>query len=157
MSIPLHDDYLFCGPALVNRLREMLSAADAPLVPAEDVLHIEQLSQAIANMGTRSPVVFVLWDGEGMGSGRQESQYGAARIMHQYWTVMLYVRSASQVIPDARHITAGPLMSRIHMAIAGWKPSGAVQPFHRASPGKRPQYMTNGAMYPLTFSIDLHY
>ncbi len=150
---PIRDDYLFVGPQIVQRLREQM----AGLVPASDVLHIEQLGQAAANMGTRSPVVFVLWDGEGMGSGQRELNTGVARIMHQVWTVILYVRNASQVALDSRNLAAGPLMSAIHLALAGWRPEGSVHPFHRTSPGKKPQYPDNGGMYPLSFSIDLHY
>lgn len=152
---PMHDDYLFVGPKIVQRLRDQM----AGLVQPMDVLHIEHLRQAAANIGTRSPVIFVLWDGEGMGSGQREANNGAARIMHQIWTVCLYVRNASQVALDARNLEAGPLMSKIHMALAGWKPGGSIHPMHRTSPGKRPQYPTDSmsAMYPLSFSIDLHY
>lgn len=152
---PIHEDYLFVGPLIVQRLRDQM----AGLVQPVDVMSIEHLRQAAANMGTRSPVVFVLWDGEGMGSGVRDANHGSARILHQIWTVCLYVRNASQVVPAARDLDAGPMLSRIHVALAGWRPEGSIHPFHRTSPGKRPQYPADSAsaMYPLSFSIDLHY
>ena len=69
----------------------------------------------------------------------------------------LFDITSGQVVLDGRNLAAGPLMSAIHIALAGWRPDGSVHAFHRTSPGKKPQYPDNGGMYPLSFSIDLHY
>lgn len=152
MALPaLQADYLFVGQAIVARIQSAV-----PQIAPTDVMLIEQISQAGAQQGPRGPLVWVLWEGEqfAQGEGRQAMD-GGAQQSTQLWTVILHVRNASQVQDDARNATAGPLLSALHRALAGWRPDGVVRGLHRA-PGRRPDYQPNSALYPLTFGISLH-
>lgn len=151
---PLAQDYLFVGPLIVERLRDRL--APSGLTP-DRVQHIEDLATSMANLGTVSPLVYVLWEGEVEAAGPSEMPSGLSRIVRQLWSVVVYVRSASQVQSDARHMTAGPLLSSVHLALAAWRPDGSPHAFHRRPAKVRPQFLASGGLYPIGFSIDLFY
>lgn len=144
-------DYLFCRKLIEARLQaqvEMLAAEGS-------VVGIEQFKQAVERT-IFAPTAFVLWEGDSFDTGPTgQALQGAAQIVRQSWTVLLAVRNADQVNADARHESAGELLSAIHKALAGWVPAGAPKPFRRAQ-GRKASYQPNVALYPLTFDILLH-
>ena len=146
MSALLLLDYLFLGPLITERLRAVVTGLD-------QVDGIEELAQASEAkvIGSRA---FVLWDGESFAGEPGRAGGGARQIVTHTWTVLLAVRNASQVDPAARNTSAGPHLSAIHKALAGWTPDGVFRPFIRVN-GRKPNYRANVALYPLTFSIDL--
>jgi hypothetical protein len=151
MATPaLQADYLFVGPLIVDRLR-----ATVPQIAPTDVMRIEELAQAGTGQAARGPLAYVLWDGEQFPQAQGQAMQGAAQQAVQLWTVVVQVRNASQVQDDARNTSAGPLLSAVHLALAGWKPEGAVHALHRV-PGHKPNYQPNSGLYPLTFGIALH-
>lgn len=141
-------DYLFLAPLIEQRLREEIAEG----VPVEG---IEQLSQVVDAAELRPFVMYVMWGGdrvpqvEGARSGQ-----GASQVLYQRWIVWLRVRNASTADKAARNLAAGPLLSAIHKAIAGWVPGGAFKPFLRAQ-GVPPDYKAASGMYPLAFEINL--
>lgn len=144
-------DYLFVGALLQARLREQVPALSA----LGAVEGIESLAQA-SEKNITAPKVFLLWEGERFDTGPQGSALGGAtQIVGQQWSALLAVRNAAQNTPDARNSAAGPLMSAIHKAIAGWTPPGGFRPFRRTQ-GRKPNYTANVGLYPLTFELSLH-
>jgi|JI10StandDraft_1071094.scaffolds.fasta_scaffold1125903_2 hypothetical protein len=136
-------DYLF--------LQELVEARIAAQIGDQlDVQPINQLED-IAGKNLPRDTVFVYWDGERI---PDDAAGGASTMTQQLYTVLLAKRNARQV-KGALNTSAGPQLSALHKAIAGWAPPGAMRPFRRASAGRRPYYGTNVALYPLTFSISL--
>lgn len=144
-------DYLFCRELIKARL----SSQVAMLADEGSVVGIEQFTQAV-DRTISAPTAFVLWEGDTFDTGPNgQALHGAAQIVVQSWTVLLAVRNADQFNADARHESAGPLLSDIHKALAGWVPSGLTRSMRRLQ-GRRPSYQPNRALYPLTFGISLH-
>jgi hypothetical protein len=140
---PIHDDYLFVGQLIQQRLREQL-----PEVPVEG---IEEMALA-GDQDRRQRVVYVMWGGERFSDpgGR-----GTAVNLEQTWLVLLNVRHvAGARDKDARNSTAGPLISAVHMALAGHKLEGTHRPLSRV-PGPRPSYTKDSALFALAFELPL--
>jgi hypothetical protein len=138
-------DYLFVGPLVVARL-----AAELAPVPSEQVETADQLVKEL-----RAKALKVMWAGdriETSESGRAGG--GSSQLIHQRWLVALMLQNAGQKA-DARHTAAGPLLSQVHAALAGWVPEGANRPIRRAPAPLPPQFLPTHAMYPLGFEITL--
>jgi hypothetical protein len=144
-------DYLFAGELIRSRLREQVAGLGAP----DAVQGIETLAQAVEKNIT-APTVFVLWEGDQINTSEQGTAAGGrSQLMRQQWTVLLAVRNATQNAQDARNEAAGPFLSAIHKAVAGWAPEGTVRPFVRAQ-GRKASYTANVGLYPLTFELPLN-
>ena len=142
MANPLHDDYLFLGPLLAQRLREV--------VPGMPVDLCERADQVLA-ADRRTRVLMVLWAGERFG-GRADFS-GAQAVAHR-WLVCLGLNNAG-VQADARNAVAGPLLSAVHLGLAGWKPPGCARPMGRVTAPMAPTFTDTKAVYPLAFEIPL--
>lgn len=139
-------DYLFVGPQIIARLANQI-----PELPVEG---IEDLAQVGAE-DARPQVAFVLWDGDRFDVGPNGSRLaGSAQLLVQTWTVILYAKHASQLQRDARARHAGAYLSRIHAALAAFKPEGAVHALKRAN-GRAPHFTKLSGMFPLSFEIQL--
>lgn len=144
-------DYLFAGELIKARLASQVSE----LASADAVDGVEQLAQAVAR-NINAPRAFVMYEGDVFNtSDAGRAGGGASQIVQQQWSVILAVRNAAQHEGDARNASAGPLLSRVHKALAGWAPPGAVRPFVRVQ-GRRPNYSANVGLYPLTFGLSLN-
>ncbi|MEQ1685456.1 MAG: hypothetical protein ABL916_17570 [Burkholderiaceae bacterium] len=144
-------DYLFAGELIRTRLREQVPGLAAP----DSVQGIETLAQAVEKNIT-APTVFVLWEGDLINTGEQGTAAGGrSQLMRQQWTVLLAVRNATQGDRGARNEAAGPYLSAIHKALAGWAPEGTVRPMLRAQ-GRKATYTANVGLYPLTFDLPLN-
>jgi hypothetical protein len=139
----IHSDHLFAGEQIRQRLRDKLPAG----LPVDG---IEQLAQAGAE-DLRPRAVYVMWDGERFSGVAPRA--GMVEVV-QTWLVLLHVRHASAHDKDARNGVAGPLLSQVHQALAGFTPTGAFRALERAS-GRRPSYTAQSALYPLAFELTL--
>ncbi len=150
MSNPaLLADYLFIGPLIEDRLRGQLPTG----TPVEG---IEQLSQARDAQDLRAVVVYVMWGGDrfdGGDAGRAGG--GASQRLYQRWIAWIRVRNGSVVVKDARNAGAGPLLSAVHKALAGWEPDGALTRKLVRTQGPAPDYQAASGLYPLAFEINL--
>lgn len=142
---PLHDDYLFLAPLIRERV-----AAQVPGLPVEGVA---ELAQIVDSQDQRPQVAFVLWSGDRF---PDTAMGGEATVLFQQWDVWLRVRNASPTNLDAHQETAGPLLSRVHKALAGWKPPGTWRAGMRRTVGPRPNYQRVSGLFPLTFEIPLN-
>lgn len=149
MSNPnLVQDYLFLGPLIEDRLRGEIGQNVA-------VESIEQMSQVRDNADLRELVVYVMWGGDRFNTtegGRAGA--GASQQVYQRWIVWARVRNESTADLAARNRRAGPLLSAIHKALAGWVPEGALRPLVRAQ-GPAPDYRPASGLYPLAFEINM--
>lgn len=151
MSTPaLLLDYLFAGAVIEARLRDQVTE----LAAEGAVQGVEAFSQALER-SISAPTAFVLWEGDLFPTGESSSAAGGkSQIVTQQWSVLLAVRNASQVVRAARNASAGPLLSAIHKALAGWTPEGAYRPMRRIS-GRRASFSPNVGLYPLAFGLPL--
>jgi hypothetical protein len=144
-------DYLFVRPLIVARLAQQVSVFAQP----GSVKGVEELADAIER-GVSAPTAFVFFAGDVFDTSEQgRASNGRSQIVQQQWCVVLVVRNADQIDGAARDTLAGPLMSTIHKALAGWVPDGSARPFVRV-PGARATYNKNVAAYPLTFGLSLN-
>jgi hypothetical protein len=147
MGLPaLAADYLFLAPLIAARLEDQVG--DIPIDVCETP---EQVLQA----DKRTRVLMVLWAGDRVDTGADGSaRGGASQLLHQRWLVMLGISNAGKTA-DARNLAAGPLLSKVHKALAGWTPEGAGRPMRRASAPLQPTFTGSKAVYPLGFEITL--
>ncbi len=137
-------DYLFMQGVLQKRVEVELKALDMP------VGGIQELGEATEANLVRS-TVFVMWQGDRFGD---TAEGGRSQLLHQQWLILLAHVNARQD-RNAHNDSAGPTLSALHKAIAGWTPPDAFKPFRRVQ-GIRPSYRPGkAALYPLTFEIPL--
>lgn len=141
---PIHDDWLFVGPLIQQRLRDQLP--DVPVEGIEDM--------ALAGDQDRRPrAVYVMYGGDGFADpgGR-----GTAVGLEQTWLVLLHLRYVAGAArdKDARNTKAGPLISSLHRALAGHQLPGVHRPLSRVA-GPRPSYLKESALYALAFELPL--
>lgn len=141
---PLHADYLFLGPLIRQRI-----AAQIAGLPVEGVAELQQI---VDSQDQRHQVAFVLWSGDRF---PDTAMGGEASVVFQQWDVWLRVFNASPLNLDGRNDAAGPVLSTLHKALAGWKPEGLFRSFRRMA-GPRPNYQRVSGMYPLSFEITLN-
>lgn len=147
MGLPaLAADYLFVAPLIAARLAEQV-----PDIPVDVCETTDQVLKA----DKRARVLMVLWAGdrvEASESGRAGA--GASQLLHQRWLVMLGLNNVAKAA-DARNVAAGPVLSKVHKALAGWVPEGAGRAMRRASAPLQPTFTSDKAVYPLGFEITL--
>lgn len=147
MGLPAFaDDYLFLGPLIQARLQQLL-----PEMPVDVCERADQVLAA----DKRQRVLMVLWAGDRIPvaeAGRASA--GASQQVFQRWLVMLGISNVGKQ-PDARNVAAGPLLSQVHKALAGWTPEGAARAMQRAQAPLQPTFTDSKAVYPLGFEISL--
>lgn len=148
MGLPaLEADYLFLGPLLVQRLKDQVGD-----VPVEQIERPEQVLAA----DNRSRVLMVMWAGDVVPASEPgRAAGGASQKITQRWLVLLAVQNVGMTAA-ARQDGAGPWLSRIHKALAGWKPEGAVHPLTRASSSMAPDFTKTKGLFPMGFEIQLN-
>jgi len=140
-SVP--DDYLAAGAAIIERLRQQVPEL-------RDVLTMEDAAQ-VQESAVASPVAYVAYDGDTLGDGVVR---GAPQVVTQRWLVVLAVRSARQQ-RAATHEAAGPLLSKIIAALAGFTPPPLRRPLRRTTT-PRVNYRPGGlTLYPLAWAGEL--
>jgi hypothetical protein len=140
------EDYLFVAPLLAARLESLL-----PEIPV-DVCETED---QVLKADRRARVLMVMWAGDRVDAGDNgRAREGASQLVHQRWLVVLGLNNVAKGA-DARNVAAGPLLSRVHKALAGWTPLGAGRALRRASAPLRPTFTESKAVYPLGFEITL--
>ena len=149
MGLPaLLDDYLFLGPLICQRLKDRI--AD---VPVEMIERPEQ----VFDEDQRQAVLMVLWAGDVFPAGEgSRSGGGTSQAFEQRWLVILGLRNVG-VGKAARVVGAGPLLSRIHKALAGWEPKPhCPRPLARANAPLKPDFTKSKALFPLGFAVTLN-
>jgi hypothetical protein len=147
MGLPaLVDDYLFIGPLIVARL-----AAEVADIPVDLVERPEQVLEA----DKRQRVIMVMWAGDRFVEGESgRAAGGASQALRQRWLVIFATNNVGKAAA-ARTQGAGPVLSSVHRALAGWTPEGAARPMQRANAPLQPTFTQAKAVYPLGFEIAL--
>lgn len=141
-------DYLAPWDLIMERLRDQVPELQAVL-SAPDLAAIREDQQ-------RTPNAQVMYDGDDVASGDGASAgRGAAQVVYQRYLVYLCVRN----VRDPGRLAgafgeAGPLVSKIIKALAGWQPSSDFRPLRRTSAGK-PLYSPGYVYFPVGFSTQL--
>ncbi len=147
MGLPaLADDYLFLAPLISARLEDQVGGFPVDVCETTD---------QVLKADKRARVLMVMWAGDRIDTTDAGSaRGGASQLLHQRWLVVLGLSNAGKV-PDARNLAAGPVLSKVHKALAGWTPAGAARPMRRASAPLQPTFVGAKAVYPLGFEITL--
>jgi hypothetical protein len=147
MGLPaLAADYLFLAPLIAARLEDQVG--DMPIDVCET-------TDQVLKADKRARVLMVLWAGDRIDtSDAGTARAGASQLVHQRWLVMLGLNNVGKTA-DARNLAAGPVLSKVHKALAGWTPEGAARPMRRASAPLQPTFTESKAVYPLGFEITL--
>jgi hypothetical protein len=142
MSNPhLEANYFFAQQIMVDRLQETL--------PELPVRGIDSLATATDN-DVRDAVVYVLFEGERF---TDDAGNGLRNAVRQRFSAMLGVEHKRQNDDAGRNGEAGPLLSKIHKALAGFTHDSLMtRPFKRTN-GRSPIYTPGSAIYPLSFEI----
>lgn len=138
----IDSDYLFAQAAICQRINE--------LHPELDARPVDEMASA-TEQHVASPRVFVAWAGEQVADHAGHATRTA--ITHRY-TVLLVLRHAQQGDQGKRNGLAGPLLSKLHQALAGHQPEGAHRPFKRVT-GAAPSYNQAVGIYPLSFELQI--
>jgi hypothetical protein len=147
MGLPaLAADYLFLAPLIAQRLLDQV-----PDIPVD----VCETTKQVLEADKRQRVLLVLWAGDRVADGEaSRASGGASQLLHQRWLVMLGLNNVAKA-GDARNVAAGPVLSQVHKALAGWTPPGAARPLRRASAPLQPTFTESKAVYPLGFEITL--
>ncbi|WP_290889381.1 hypothetical protein [Arenimonas sp.] len=143
MALPA--DYLGAAPLIVERLRTAVPALRGVLL-ADDLA-------ALAERTAVGPLAFVIYDGDEVLEGDGRARQGASQMVRQRWAVIMAVRSAVQHRDGALHQIAGPLLTAVIAALAGWHTPPYRAPLYRIT-APRVDYGPNFALYPLLFAGD---
>lgn len=146
MGLPaLAADYFFMGPLIKARLEDQV-----PDIPVDLCETADQVLAA----DRRVAVLMVMWAGDRFvdtEGGRASA--GASQSLHQRWLVALGINNVGA--GDARNVRAGPTISKVHKALAGWTAEGAARPLRRANAALMPQFTPQKAIYPMGFEQPL--
>lgn len=139
----LEADYLFMQGVICARIEEC-----TPF----NVRGIDSLAQATEN-DVRDAVVYVLYEGERI---VDTGGKGTNLLTGQRYSALLGLANATQNDEAARNGAAGPMLSKLHKALAGWAPEQAHTRTLKRITGRTPIYTPNFGLYPLTFEILLN-
>lgn len=142
-------DYLMAEQAIIERLQAQLTELRAVYAVADTATLTEAQQQ------TPNAQVFYHRDVVDSTPGGQRGQ-GRAQLVHQIFCVVLAVRNVRDVRggTGARN-EAGPILTRIIQALAGWKPSEHHDALRRVTPPIAVAYETGFRYYPLAFDATL--
>lgn len=134
-------NYLFVQPLIAQRLCDEL--------PGVPVRSIDSLASATEN-DVRDTLIYVLFEGERF---TDESGDGLRNMVRQRYAVMLAVEHKRQNDDAARNAAAGPVLSKIHLALSGYTHEHLHSRTFKRTNGRPPIYTPGVALYPLTFEI----
>lgn len=137
------DDYLFCEPLIIERIR-------AELPELVEVLSAGELAR-VQDDKPICPAVYVIFSGDVI-SDSVESTGGIRRVVQattQLWTVVLAVQLADgRGLAEETNAEAGPLLAKLSRALQGWMPEdGLTKPMKRAAQPLQPLYEPDGYAY----------
>ena len=129
------DDYLEAGGLIIARLRQQLP--DVRVAPTWSFTEIKETPDL-------APSLLVLLEGDTPGSSIAN---GKDHKVEQRWTVVVIVRDAES--------EAGPMISRVISALAGWKPpNGRFTTLQRVPSSHTPDWTPAGVFYfPVAFAV----
>lgn len=142
------DNYLSAEALIIQRIKDQVPGLNAVL-SADDLAGVEERSQV-------APAVHVLYGGDILAGGAAGSAgRGAARIVRQRWFAVIVVRQARDATGSRARAEAGPLISKVLVALSGWPPSAAHRELVRLS-APNPLYRAGMAYFPLAFETQLN-
>lgn len=138
------DDYLACGPLIIERLRVM--------VPEFATVSGWADYASVSESAMPTPAAYVVYDGDVQGDSAGQ---GSAQRVTQRWGVVIAVRNVSKAIPrDGIRKEAGPLMMAVLKALSGWQPDPEFRPLKRLEAPK-PIYSGLIGYFPLMFAAGI--
>ncbi len=138
-------DYFFMAPLIKARLEDQV-----PDIPVQVCETVDQVLAA----DKRVIVLMVMWAGERFTESEAgRAQGGASQSLNQRWLVALGINNVGSA--DARNVRAGPTISLVHKALAGWTAEGAARPMRRVNAPLTPQFTSQKAIYPMGFEQPL--
>lgn len=139
------ENYLEIEPALIARV--------AAAVPGlRKVFGMAELATIRERAAQFAPCACVVYDGDTVpGGDGARAGNGAAQVVLQRWVVWLIVRNVRDANDGAAaRSDAGPLLSLLIQALAGWQPTPAFRPLRRNS-APRPLFEDGVIHFPLLF------
>jgi hypothetical protein len=138
------DDWLAAEVLIINRLKAEVGAY------VRDVLGARELA-ALSESQQPSPSLHVIYDGEDLSVS--SGGHGEARIVEQFWLVVVAVESASEIVTgEGERLSIGRLMSRVIRALSGHQLSADFRKMERR-PAPQPAFATPWAYYPMLFGV----
>jgi hypothetical protein len=130
--------------AQVPQLLDVLSSGDSSQLPLEAV-------------AKRMPCAIVMFDGEQVGGEQSRSMDSTKELATQRWVVFVGARSVAQGEGGKQlRDTAGPMISLVRRALAGWQPASATRPLKRITARGGPEYRQGGlGFFPLAFEAQV--
>lgn len=143
------DNYLEAEGLIIARIKAEVSGLKAVL-PAADLAGVAENAQP-------SPAVHVIYAGDQVpGSDNQRSTSGALQKVTQQWYAVVAVRNArTQTSGAAARETAGPIITQVLAALAGWQPADAFKPLKRVN-APPPKTIGTFAYFPLLFTTEVY-
>jgi len=144
------DDYLFCGPLIIARIKEQVPEL-------KEVLGVKELS-SVEDDKPICPAAYVAFGGDApgtvpLGTGGTLRQVQAVT---QFWAILLAVQLADgRGLGEDVNEVAGPWLARIMRALRGWNPApGVTTPLARAAAALQPLFGDDGyAFYPVVYQV----
>lgn len=137
------EHYLAAEQLIVERIR-------AQMPDLKNVFGMADLASIQDNASQFAPCVCVVYDGDEVPQGDSaRAGAGAAQVVQQRWVAWLIVRNVrSAARGEAARSEAGPMLSALLSALAGWSPGPDYRPLRRGS-SPRPLYLTGTLHFPV--------
>lgn len=144
-------DYLSAEPAIVERLKDQVPE----LRKVEGATELAAITERdFPNLQT--PAAYVVYAGDRVGGGTSDSaRQGRDQVVQQVWAVVLAVRNVREVTTGAAiRAQAGPLITAVLSALAGWEPIPELRALRRIQ-GAGPVWGKGVAFFELRFEAQL--
>lgn len=135
------DDFMALEPLLVARLELALASDSVYVLTAPDLAYV-------AEEGQLAPAVHVVYGGHRM---VQQQVSGRAVIIEQDWYTVVTVRNVQDHHGADARGDAGPLLSTVFAALAGWTPAGSMDSLQAAA-SPMPGYTDGYGYFPLAWT-----
>jgi hypothetical protein len=136
------ENYLAAEALIIARLQDRLTgeAAVRAVLGAWDMAQIEESTQP-------TPAVHIYYDRDDVLAGG-----GKDIRINQVWTIAVAIRNHSDILGIAARQDAGPILSAVHQALQGWKPSAQHGAMNRTN--GPPHWLSDSGIsyHPLTFT-----
>jgi hypothetical protein len=143
------EHYFAAEPLIVARVRAQMPAL-------KQVFGMADLATLRDNATQFAPCVCVVYDGDEIPQAESaRAGAGAAQVVLQRWVTWLIVRNVREAQRgEATREDAGPLLSSLISALAGWQPEASFRPLRRG-PSPRPLYQVGTLHFPVLFLAPL--
>lgn len=142
------DDYLAAESAIVAQLKDRV--ANVHILSAAELAGVPQKGQV-------TPAVHVIYGGDQVPTASADRGYsGKPQKVLQKWLAVIAVRNAgSQVTGEKQREQAGPIISQVIAALAGFEAGKGFGPMMRIN-APAPAYNGTFAYFPLQFTTEVY-